>query len=1067
MKNNESLRTLEVDQDASVDGDFSVATEVEDLQEFSDDWTTATSSSNNGGNVTLSQYNDPMEDESQTKETMNQSIILALEAYILVFQNPQKTTKACELALRCISQIITRDYFSGRAGGKDDSSGSGSLQRETPAEHRKPTSLLHRLIIGIQICGDGRTPSILEGVMACLKAIMESPKCSVHELSMLLVIRCFFQIYLSSKTLTCQHAAKRGLVEIVCGMIERMEESSAGLYSLFYIDSYILMKRLVYISSRQLQGVDDNAVTASNFLTRQIFTTASADPRALNNKVLSLELLLIMMEVAGERFQKGEKFVDLIQSHLCATLLKNCISNQIQVAFTSQRIFLVLVYKFKNQLKDEIQVFMKNIFLRVLESEYSSFPQKAIVLESLRRLCEDPFLLTQIFLNYDCDFDGMTIFKDIVTNLSKLAEKSITDENVSQEDDEEQFELSLAATEIIVTILNTFLKTMGMTGEDHKEINDTAGKKIRETLKLEDVGLSLLQDQQEDQSRTGETFDNPEISAVASMPTDTDSSDMLGKIVGVFDRKRTAEQSFELGAAEFTLDVESGLRFFVENNFVKLDAKDIATFLYKNRDKLDKTQIGELLGKEPHSSFSKSTSREPEDGGSGFYIRVLQHYMDAVNFSGLLFDEAIRLFLSGFRLPGEAQKIDRIMEKFAERYTQQNPDVFSRADTAFILAFSIIMLNTDLHNPSIKASRRMTLVGFQRNNSGIGENGSDLPDKFLAGIYERIKENPFSLKEDQEAQEKATANAIMKDGSKRIVEKHKREQFDKEREEMMVVTAQLILQRKSKRVSKRNNVSTETFVAPADLVKPMFDASRDVIIDTLCIIMEASFVRRAIEVCLNGFMYATRIACHNSMPDARDQSIRSLTKLTHFENIDEMNFKHINSIRTVMKVAVSDGEYLGESWGPILECVSRIAKIRMASEEILAKQQKTSYKTERKSFARRFFGNQQETTKLSKETETLMKLGILESVGDQLIDNVFSSTVELSALGIDSFIQQLIQVSMKELEAGGEGKFMMDLTQMYASRTESDDDNVESSRDGDSVDSNETDVSVDIFNAKL
>lgn len=37
------------------------------------------------------------------------------------------------------------------------------------------------------------------------------------------------------------------------------------------------------------------------------------------------------------------------------------------------------------------------------------------------------------------------------------------------------------------------------------------------------------------------------------------------------------------------------------------------------------------------------------------------------------FDEAIRLFLSKFRLPGEAQKIDRIMESFAKRYCYCNP----------------------------------------------------------------------------------------------------------------------------------------------------------------------------------------------------------------------------------------------------------------------------------------------------------------------------------------------------------------------------------------------------------
>lgn len=52
-----------------------------------------------------------------------------------------------------------------------------------------------------------------------------------------------------------------------------------------------------------------------------------------------------------------------------------------------------------------------------------------------------------------------------------------------------------------------------------------------------------------------------------------------------------------------------------------------------------------------------------------FPLAVMHAYVDSMKFSGMKFDTAIREFLSGFRLPGEAQKIDRIMEKFAERYS--------------------------------------------------------------------------------------------------------------------------------------------------------------------------------------------------------------------------------------------------------------------------------------------------------------------------------------------------------------------------------------------------------------
>lgn len=50
-----------------------------------------------------------------------------------------------------------------------------------------------------------------------------------------------------------------------------------------------------------------------------------------------------------------------------------------------------------------------------------------------------------------------------------------------------------------------------------------------------------------------------------------------------------------------------------------------------------------------------------------FPLAVMHAYVDSMKFTGLKFDTAIREFLKGFRLPGEAQKIDRIMEKFAER----------------------------------------------------------------------------------------------------------------------------------------------------------------------------------------------------------------------------------------------------------------------------------------------------------------------------------------------------------------------------------------------------------------
>ena len=46
-------------------------------------------------------------------------------------------------------------------------------------------------------------------------------------------------------------------------------------------------------------------------------------------------------------------------------------------------------------------------------------------------------------------------------------------------------------------------------------------------------------------------------------------------------------------------------------------------------------------------------------------------------FHGLDLVAALRAFLGSFQLPGEAQKIDRMMESFAHRYCDCNPGIFS------------------------------------------------------------------------------------------------------------------------------------------------------------------------------------------------------------------------------------------------------------------------------------------------------------------------------------------------------------------------------------------------------
>ncbi|XP_042249961.1 cytohesin-2-like [Thunnus maccoyii] len=186
-------------------------------------------------------------------------------------------------------------------------------------------------------------------------------------------------------------------------------------------------------------------------------------------------------------------------------------------------------------------------------------------------------------------------------------------------------------------------------------------------------------------------------------------------------------RGFLHGKKKFNMDPTKGVRYLVENSLLEWRAESVAEFLYKEEG-LNKTAIGNFLG-------------ERKD----MHLDVLKAFVGLHEFSDLNLVQALRQFLWSFRLPGEAQKIDRMMEAFATRYCDCNPGVFQSTDTCYILSFAVIMLNTSLHNPNVKD--KPSLQRFVAMNRGIN-NGEDLPTELLTNLYSSIRNEPFKIPED-------------------------------------------------------------------------------------------------------------------------------------------------------------------------------------------------------------------------------------------------------------------------------------------------------------------------------
>ncbi|XP_077450086.1 IQ motif and SEC7 domain-containing protein 3 isoform X2 [Stigmatopora argus] len=190
---------------------------------------------------------------------------------------------------------------------------------------------------------------------------------------------------------------------------------------------------------------------------------------------------------------------------------------------------------------------------------------------------------------------------------------------------------------------------------------------------------------------------------------------------------------YRIGLNLFNVNPDKGLQFLISRGFIPDTPIGVAHFLLQRKG-LSRQMIGEFLG----------NSKKP------FNRDVLDCVVDEMDFSGMELDDALRKFQAHIRVQGEAQKVERLIEAFSQRYCMCNPDVvqqFHNPDTIFILAFAIILLNTDMYSPNIKPDRKMLLEDFIRNLRGV-DDGADIPRDMVVGIYERIQMRELRSNED-------------------------------------------------------------------------------------------------------------------------------------------------------------------------------------------------------------------------------------------------------------------------------------------------------------------------------
>uniref|UniRef100_A0A3P8R8J4 SEC7 domain-containing protein n=1 Tax=Astatotilapia calliptera TaxID=8154 RepID=A0A3P8R8J4_ASTCA len=708
------------------------------------------------------------------------------------------------------------------------------------------------------------------------------------------------------------------------------------------------------------------------------------DPKSheLRSKVLSLQLLLSILQNAGPIFKTNEMFINAIKQYLCVALSKNGVSSVPEVFELSLSIFLTLLSHFKTHLKMQIEVFFKEIFLYILETSTSSYDHKWMVIQTLTRICADAQSVVDIYVNYDCDLNAANIFERLVNDLSKIAqgrgghELGITPQ--------QELTLRKKGLECLVSIL----KCMVEWSKD-QYVNPNSQTSL---------GQEKPSEQESTESKAPETInrygsinslDSTASSGIGSYSTQMSGTDNPEQFEVLKQQKEIIEQGIDL----FNKKPKRGIQYLQEQGMLGTTPEDLAQFLHQE-ERLDSTQVGEFLG--DNDRFNKE---------------VMYAYVDQMDFQGKDFVSALRMFLEGFRLPGEAQKIDRLMEKFAARYLEcnQGQTLFASADTAYVLAYSIIMLTTDLHSPQVK--NKMTKEQYIKMNRGINDS-KDLPEEYLSAIYDEIAGKKIAMKETKELTMKSNKQSVASEKQRRLLYNLEMEQMAKTAKALMEAVSHV--------------QAPFTSATHLEHVRPMFKLAWTPFLAAFSVGLQDCDDTEVASLCLEGIRCAIRIACIFSIQLERDAYVQALarfTLLTATSGIAEMKQKNIDTIKTLITVAHTDGNYLGNSWHEILKCISQLELAQLIGTGVKARYISGTVRGKEGFIA---------STKEQSSDEYLGLVGgtvdrkqiasIQESIGETssqsvvvAVDRIFTGSTRLDGNAIVDFVRWLCAVSMDEL----------------------------------------------------
>jgi len=528
----------------------------------------------------------------------------------------------------------------------------------------------------------------------------------------------------------------------------------------------------------------------------------------LRLRELCLELIQLLLVKGAKYFNQEIKLLQVIKESTIDSLVKNSMSNEMNIFKLSVNLFLTIISYYREYLKNEMEIFINRVLIQFLESENLGFVYKEIILDALLKIADNGNFLVEIYSNYDCDINHKNVFYEIINLMTKIINglyKKPKYYNTFKNNQEATLRIKC------LEFLSNFVKSLSLLVEEYNEslnsynINNNNINTLKNTINYAKGNpIMLNQNRDGNQTITGEinsinqsefysqsnyqnldedlnvsTIDNDikdkinynlKLKSIISkavekfnykpsncfiflkahnfLPSEQMFSEIKNKLLQDFEQNDQEKLSDYLIATNQNLEKENALNatnysslFFTPNSnmnymnnmdkdklmeltFDDFYAREIAIFLKLNLKDINKQSLGEFLG-----------------GAKPINQKVLEHFVDSYNFKNFHLLEAMRALFLDFNLIGEGQIVDRIVKFFGQKYHKDNPTTFKIPDVAYYLAFSIMLLQTDLHRPEV--DKKMSPQVFISNFNLVCKDGVE--DSVLIDVYNRVLNNPITF----------------------------------------------------------------------------------------------------------------------------------------------------------------------------------------------------------------------------------------------------------------------------------------------------------------------------------